>query len=98
MNKESISKKVEAKRATLLGFGVKRLGLFGSYSRNQQKKTSDIDILVEFGRGRKNADTFLDLAIYLESILKKKVDLLTPESLTSTMKRRVLSEVEYFQL
>src|SRR5690242_9986000 len=98
LNTDLISRKVEANRDTLLGFGVKKLGLFGSYSRNQQKKTSDIDILVEFGRGKKNADNFLVLAIYLESILKKKVDLLTSESLTPTMKRRVLSEVKYFQL
>ncbi len=94
----TIHQKVAANRETLLGFGIKKMGLFGSYSRNQQKKNSDVDILVEFGKGEKNADNFLNLAFYLEEILKKKVDLLTPSSMTSAMKRRVLAEVDYFQL
>jgi predicted nucleotidyltransferase len=93
-----IHQKVVANRETLLGFGVKKMGLFGSFRRNEQTQRSDVDILVEFSKGKKNADNFLDLAFYLENLLKKKVDLLTPKSLSPMMKRRVLQEVDYFKL
>ncbi len=56
-------------------YGVKSIGIFGSFARHEQKEISDIDIIVEFERpiGLK----FVELADYLEQILGIKVDLLT---------------------
>ncbi|SMP05804.1 hypothetical protein SAMN06265339_0323 [Desulfurobacterium pacificum] len=56
-------------------YGVKSLSIFGSYARGEQRENSDIDIVVEFEKpiGLK----FFELADYLESLLKLKVDLLT---------------------
>src|SRR3989338_10163695 len=54
--------------------GIKKAGIFGSYARGEQKKNSDVDILVEFN------GSLLDLVgleIELKKILKKKVDLVT---------------------
>ncbi len=62
-------------------FGVKRIGLFGSFSRGKQKQASDIDLLIEFDNpiGFK----FMILAEYLENKLGRKVDILTPAGVQS---------------
>ena len=61
-------------------YGVKRIGLFGSYAKGTSiKSTSDVDIIVEFDRpiGFK----FMELGDYLETILGKPVDLLTENAI-----------------
>ena len=75
-------------------YGVKRLGLFGSYVREKQSKRSDIDILVTFNRDIDLFD-FLDLREYLESQLRIKVDLVMESALKPAIGKRILSEVEY---
>ena len=56
-------------------YGVKKIGLFGSYAKGTQTETSDIDIIVEFETplGFK----FMEFADYLEELLGKPVDVLT---------------------
>ncbi len=75
-------------------FGVEKVGLFGSYVRGQQKKRSDIDILVSFSRDIDLFD-FIDLREYLENRLHQKVDLVMESALKPAIGRRILSEVEY---
>jgi predicted nucleotidyltransferase len=79
-------------------FGVKRLGLFGSFVRGQQNEGSDVDLLVEFEPGRKTFDAFVHLALFLEDLLGRRVDLLTPESLSPYIGPHILSEVRYVAL
>ncbi|HEY9204926.1 MAG TPA: nucleotidyltransferase family protein [Candidatus Methanoperedens sp.] len=73
-------------------FGVKRIGLFGSYSKGLQREDSDVDIIVEFEKpiGLK----FVELADYLENILDKKVSLLTPEGIKSIRVKNVAEDIE----
>jgi predicted nucleotidyltransferase len=75
-------------------YGVQRLGLFGSYVRERQRKKSDIDILVAFNRDIDLFD-FLDLREYLENRLHAKVDLVMESALKPAIGRRILAEVEY---
>jgi predicted nucleotidyltransferase len=75
-------------------YGVQRLGLFGSYVREKQRKRSDIDILVSFNRDIDLFD-FLDLREYLEDQLHVKVDLVMESALKPAIGKRILSEVEY---
>jgi len=81
--------------AQLKSFGVRRYGLFGSFRRDEQDPASDIDILVEFEPSQKTFDNFIHLAFYLEDLLERKVDLLTPESLSPHIGPHILREVEY---
>jgi hypothetical protein len=76
-------------------FGVKRLGVFGSFARSEQQDASDVDVLVEFEPGHKTFDNFMHLAFYLEDLFERKVDLLTPESLSPHLGPHILREVEY---
>ena len=75
-------------------YGVQRLGLFGSYVRERQRKKSDIDILVAFNRDIDLFD-FLDLREYLENRLHAKVDLVMESALKPAIGRHILAEVEY---
>ena len=75
-------------------YGVNKVGLFGSYIRGQQRKKSDIDILVSFSRDIDLFD-FIDLREYLEQRLHKKVDLVMESALKPALGKRILSEVEY---
>ncbi|HAF70683.1 MAG: DNA polymerase beta domain protein region [Acetothermia bacterium 64_32] len=60
-------------------YGVKELGIFGSYSRGEQRELSDVDILIRLKKPI--GFRFLELWDYLEELLGVKVDLLTPNAL-----------------
>jgi len=60
-------------------YGVKELGIFGSYSRGEQRELSDVDILICLKKPI--GFRFLELWDYLEDLLGVKVDLLTPNAL-----------------
>ena len=76
-------------------FGVKRWGVFGSFARDQQNAGSDVDILVEFEQGKKSFDNFMHLAFFLEEQVGRRVELVTPESLSPHIGPHILREVEY---
>ena len=75
-------------------YGVNKVGLFGSYVREQQREKSDIDILVSFSRDIDLFD-FLELREYLENRLHQKVDLVMESALKPAIGKRIHSEVEY---
>lgn len=56
-------------------YGLSLIAIFGSYGREQQTETSDIDILVDFKKPI--GIEFIDLANELEKLLKAKVDLVS---------------------
>lgn len=93
--KNDILNALDQNRSRLSALGARRIGLFGSYSRGQQRPDSDIDLLVEFVPGRKTFDNFMELSFFLEEILQHKVELVTVESLSPYLAPHILTEVEY---
>lgn len=75
-------------------YGVKKIGVFGSYVKNKATEESDIDILVEIVRPA-GLFKFMALENYLTNLTGKKVDLVTKKSLKPVIGKRVLSEIEY---
>jgi len=75
-------------------FKVKRIGIFGSYLRGEEKKGSDVDILVEFIE-EPGFFEFLELEDYLSKILKVKVDLVMKDALKPLIGKHILNEVIY---
>lgn len=75
-------------------FSVKKIGVFGSYSRGEQTKKSDIDILVEFFE-EPSFFKFIRLENYLKKLLGIKVDLVMKDSLKSNIGKNILEEVIY---
>ena len=72
-------------------FGVSKIGLFGSYAKGQADQASDIDLLVEFERPI--GFRFLELADYLEGVLGRKVDLLTPAGIQNIRLHKVARSI-----
>jgi len=72
-------------------YGVRRIGVFGSYVRGEQKEASDIDILVEFDEP--TFDNFMNLSFYLEGLFGKKVDLITTRGMSPYISPVVEKEV-----
>ncbi|HZL83649.1 MAG TPA: nucleotidyltransferase family protein [Candidatus Deferrimicrobium sp.] len=76
-------------------YAVKTIALFGSYTRGEQIEDSDIDILVTFSRPV--GLLFIDCADYLEEILGRKVDLLTPKMINKNpyLHKSIKMDLEY---
>src|SRR5574341_290822 len=96
--KESLVSLIQANQRGIRAYGVTRIGLFGSFTRGQQKPSSDVDLLVEFEPARKTFDNFVGLATFLENLLNRYVELVTPESLSRHIGPYILKEVEYVPL
>ncbi len=73
---------------------IKELGIFGSYVRGDQKKNSDVDILVTFNRTPGFFD-YLKVENRLSKILKKRVDLVMKGSLKPNIGKNIMREVVY---
>ena len=71
-------------------YNIKKAGIFGSYVRGDQKKNSDIDILIKPTKGM--GLKFVGLALELEKELGKKVDLITYDYISPYLKKYILDE------
>ncbi len=77
-SREEILRTLETNRDRILAFGVRRLGLFGSYARNEAAEGSDMDFVVEFGK--KSFDGYMDLKTFLEELFGCRVDLVIADA------------------
>lgn len=96
--KEELLQLLQAHEAELKAFGVKRVGLFGSFVRNQPTPQSDVDLLVELEPEKLTLRNYTGLGFFLEDLLGRRVDLLTPESLSPYIGPHILRETEYVVL
>jgi predicted nucleotidyltransferase len=76
---------------------VKRIGIFGSFARSEQTRSSDVDVLVEFSDGQATFDNFMHLVYFLEDIFNRKVDLLTAGGIDKYIRSRVEREVIWIE-
>ena len=76
-------------------FGVKRIGVFGSYASGIPSSSSDIDIVVELESNSKNIHNFLSLKRFLENEFGKKVDLGFEGSLKPMVRDRIKEQIIY---
>lgn len=76
-------------------YHVRKIGVFGSFARNDEKEESDVDILVEFESDFETFDNYIELKYFLEDLFRRKVDLVTSEALRPQLKDEILKEVMY---
>ena len=95
LKSDEILGKIEENKDKIKRFGVKKIGLFGSYIKGRQKQKSDIDILVEFEKGMKTFDNYMDLKFFLEDLFNCKVDLVIVEAIKPDLKSHILGSVKY---
>lgn len=94
LTKEIILDTLHENRKKIRSFGVKKLILFGSYARDEQKETSDIDFLVEFEKGRGLFNDYMDLSLFIEELFNKEVDLVKPHLVRDELKEYILGGVQ----
>lgn len=76
-------------------FGVTRIGIFGSFVRDKQTISSDVDMVVDFEKSRKNIHSFMQLKRFLEKELTRKVDLGFEHTLKPAIKKEIKEEIIY---
>jgi len=98
MNRSVILSTLCEHQALLKSHGIERIGLFGSFVRNEQKDSSDIDLLVQFSKGKKSLHNLVSLGDELEKLFGRNVELVTTESLSKYIGPHILNEVQYAPL
>jgi predicted nucleotidyltransferase len=93
-SKAEVIERLQQSREHLASLGVEGLGLFGSLVTGRDTPDSDVDILVGFVADRHTFDNFMDLSFFLEDLLGRRVELVTPDSLSPHIGPHILREVE----
>ncbi len=94
MSKEEVIKRLRENMEIIKSFGVKKIGLFGSVVRGEAKEKSDIDIVVEFEKGKATFKNFCGLVDFLEELFGKEVDILTPDGIETIRIKHVKEEIK----
>jgi len=95
LNFDEIIDKLKNNNQILKKYHVRKIGLFGSYSRNENNENSDIDFIVDFDNT--NFDDFMDLSFKLEDLFNKKIDLLTENSISPYIKPLIQNDIKWYE-
>jgi len=95
LSSKEIFEILKKNRDLLKKYRVKKIGLFGSHTRNQATFESDIDFIVDFEE--KTFDNFMELSFALEMVFQKKVDLLTERGISPYILPYIQCEVQWYE-
>lgn len=96
VTKEYILAKLKSNKSRIDKFGIQTIGLFGSYARDEQTATSDIDILIEFIPDKENFDNYMAVYDLIEEMFgNEKLEVVTKEGLSPHIGPSILNEVIY---
>ena len=93
-NKQELINLILTNKDSIKNYGVTKMGLFGSFVRDEAKPDSDVDLLVEMPAERKTSKNFLGLIYYLEEITGRAVTVATPQGLSPYIGPHILKELE----
>jgi uncharacterized protein len=94
--KEYILRTIKSNKKDIFRLGIKEIGLFGSYIRDEQSENSDIDILIDFEPDKENFDNYMAVYDILEKLFKnQRVEIITKNGLSPYIGPRILNEVKY---
>ncbi len=91
MKQNTILNSLKKDQKYLTASGVQSLSIFGSFARGEEKKSSDIDLLVTFNKPI-GLFAFLKLKDHLEGILGRRVDLVTEQALHPRLRNQILKD------
>lgn len=94
-NKRTLISLLKANNQKLKSYGVSSLSIFGSFITGKLDADSDVDLLVDFDPSQKSYDNFMDLSFFLEDLLGRKVELVTPQSLSKYIGSHILKQAEH---
>jgi predicted nucleotidyltransferase len=94
--KEIILRTLKSNKPKLSELGIRNVGLFGSYIRNEQSNESDIDLLIDFEPEKENFDNYMAVYDLFERIFKnEKIEVVTKNGLSPYIGPKILNEVQY---
>lgn len=91
--RQEVLERIRSERERFRDLGVRRLGLFGSFARDEATGESDVDLLVEFEPGEKSYRRFMSAVFLLEELLGREVELVTPEGLSPYLRDEIARSV-----
>ena len=97
-NKKQVLGLIRQNRVKFKNFGIRRLGVFGSFARDRVKPDSDVDLLVEFSPGEKNYRNLYQTADLAARLFRREVEVITPESLSPYIAPQIEKEVLYVEI
>jgi predicted nucleotidyltransferase len=94
--KDDILKTLKSNKTKLSELGIRNVGLFGSYIRNEQSSESDIDLLIDFDPEKENFDNYMAVYDLFEKIFKnERIEVVTKNGLSPYLGPKILNEVQY---
>lgn len=87
---------IESNKVEISKYGIKSIGLFGSYALDKQTENSDIDILIDFEPDKEDFDNYMAVCDIIERLFKgHRVEVVTKNGLSPYIGPRILNEVKY---
>ena len=94
--RENILNTLRLHKQEFSDLGIRNVGLFGSYLRNEQSNNSDIDLLIDFEPEKENFDNYMAVYDIFENIFKnEKIEVVTKNGLSNYIGPKILKEVMY---
>jgi len=95
-SKENILKVLKSNKSKFSKFGIRNVGLFGSYLHNEQSSESDIDLLIDFEPEKESFDNYMAAYDLFEKLFKnEKIGVVTKNGLSPYIGPKILNEVQY---
>lgn len=99
ITKKQIKERITSNAILIRQYGISKIGLFGSYARQQETKDSDIDILIDFESDKETFDNFMAICDLLDQLFSgHKVEIVTTGGLSPYIGPHILKNVEYVQI
>lgn len=99
LTKQDIFQTIIDNKETIKSFGVTEIGLFGSYARDEQTESSDIDLLIDYNKNEINLKNFMSFCFMMDDLFKEiKVEVVTKNGLSKYIGPYILKEVEYVKI
>lgn len=95
-SRESILNALRNHKQEFSSWGIRNVGLFGSYARNEESESSDIDLLIDFDPDRESFDNYMAVCDFLEQLfVGERIEVVTKNGLSPFIGPSILKEVQY---
>ena len=94
--RESILNALKNHKHKFSSLGIRNVGLFGSYARNEESENSDIDLLLDFDPDQESFDNYMAVYDILEQLfVGERIEVVTKNGLSPFIGPSILKEVQY---
>lgn len=92
---EIIATLTDKKKYFFEEFGITKIGIFGSFAKKEQNRASDIDIIIDMVKDKKNLHNFLQFKRVLEKEFQRSVDIGFEHTLKPKIREKVKGQITY---